>query len=227
MKDIVNILLTKEEIMLALKKALSHQFVDNLRHRHANVQLDSKLRGYVGEFAFKKWMKVNGIEFSASNIKKESNGMDVDFVYQKGDKNISIELKTSLIPDIDQSLEQALERRDIKLIRRKGKSIEGLESNLHVQIIFQQLRLRKDDWLKKQDINLNADPEFIYEQIAAFRYKKDTFLVGWIDKPTLIQLVNAKPQHLQIWKYGMREFWCCNLQTEALAPLQLIEHLRG
>ncbi len=225
MNAIVHIALTKEEILTALTTALQQNFTDNLRNRHPNVALDSKLRGYVGELAFKKWAKSHGIEFKESNIKDNSSGMDIDFVFESGSKKLDIELKTSLIPDVDQDLQEMMNRRDIKLIRRKHKKVEELDGDVHVQIAFTQLRLRKDDWLKKQRIDFDSDIEDIYDQLAAYRYEKDTFLMGWIDKPSLIVQINNKPQHLQKWKYGMREFWTCNLQKHAKKPLTLIAYL--
>lgn len=208
MSAIVHIPLSKEEILTALHTALQQNFIDNLRNRHPNVALDSKLRGYVGEIAFKIWAKSHNIEFKESNIKDYSSGMDIDFVYEVGSKRMDVELKTSLIPDVDQDLLEMMNRRDIKLIRRKGKTIEGLDGDIHVQIAFKQLRLRKDDWLKKQTILFESKLEEVYEQLAAFRYETDTFLLGWIDKAELIKQINEKPQHLQKWKYGVREFWC-------------------
>ena len=227
MKTIIHIPLNQLEIIQCLEKALQHKFIDNLRHRHPNIQLDNKLRGYIGEFAFKKWMQEEGIKLNFSNIRKDSNGMDIDFLYRKAKKKIHIELKTSLIPDIDQSIEQVIERRDIKLIRRQQQPIEELSSDVHVQIIFKQLRLRKDDWLKKQNIDLKKGVERIYEEMAAYRYKTDTFVVGWIDKPSLIELLNSKPKHLRLWKYGMREFWTCNLLNEAKHPKDLKDYLNA
>ena len=226
MSAIVDIPLSKEEILTALHTALQQNFIDNLRNRHPNVALDSKLRGYVGEIAFKKWAKSHNIEFKESNIKDYSSGMDIDFVYEVGSKRMEVELKTSLIPDVDQDLLEMMNRRDIKLIRRKDKTIEGLDGDIHVQIAFKQLRLRKDDWLKKQTIQFDSKLEEVYEQLAAFRYETDTFLIGWIDKAELIQQINEKPQHLQKWKYGMREFWCCNLERDAKEPLSLVTYLK-
>ncbi len=226
MSEIVDIPLSKEEILTALHTALQQNFIDNLRNRHPNVALDSKLRGYVGEIAFKKWAKSHNIEFKESNIKDYSSGMDIDFVYEVGSKRMEVELKTSLIPDVDQDLLEMMNRRDIKLIRRKDKTIEGLDGDIHVQIAFKQLRLRKDDWLKKQTIQFDSKLEEVYEQLAAFRYETDTFLIGWIDKAELIQQINEKPQHLQKWKYGMREFWCCNLERDAKEPLSLVTYLK-
>lgn len=218
--------LTKAEILSALEKALSQNFIDNLRNRHPNVALDSKLRGYVGELAFKKWANAHQIQFKNSNIKDYSSGMDIDFVYEKGNKKLAIELKTSLIPDVDQDLQEMMKRRDIKLIRRRNKSISELDGDIHAQIVFKQLRLRKDDWLKKQTIDFKQELELIFTQLAAYRYESDTYFLGWIDKDTLIRQIEMKPQHLQKWKYGMREFWTCNLEREARPILELVEYFR-
>lgn len=225
MKKPTQILLTKEEVLEALQKSLNQNFIDNLRNRHPNVSLDSKLRGYVGEIAFKKWANANGIEFENSNIKDYSSGMDIDFLFKNEKQSLAIELKTSLIPDSDLYLEEVIRKRDIKLIRRNGKSIEQLDADIHVQIIFKQLRLRKDDWLKKQPITFKENINTIYDQLAAYRYEKDCYLVGWIDKKTLIKQINSKPQHLKKWKYGKREFWCCGLNKDAKPINELTEML--
>ncbi len=51
--DILKIVLTKEEIIVAIAKAKEQNFIDNLRDRHVNVQFGSKLHGYIGEIALK------------------------------------------------------------------------------------------------------------------------------------------------------------------------------
>ncbi len=218
----IQIPLDKDEVMQALEKAIHSNFIDNLRNRHPNVALDSKLRGYVGGVAFKKWLKQNGIAIEQSNVYDETSGIDIDFIY----KGLHIELKTSLLPDADQCLEKAIERRDIKLIKRQGNTIEELNGDLHVQMIFNQLRMRKDEWLEKQRINLKVELEEIYNRIAAYRYEKDCYLVGWIDKKSLVKQIQNKATPLQKWKYGMREFWCCNLEKEAKRPKTLISYLK-
>lgn len=225
MSGILHIPLEKAEIVSALELALSQNFIDNLRNRHPLVALDSKLRGYIGELAFQKWAKTNGIEFQDSNVKDSISGMDIDFIYIHNGKRINIELKTSLIPDVDQDLQEMMHRRDIKLIRRNNATIEELAGDVHVQLIFKQLRLRKDDWLKKQAVNLDEPVEEIYHKIAAYRYQSDCFLAGWVDKTTLIEQVNQKAKHLKVWKYGKRAFWICNLEREAKTPHQLINYL--
>lgn len=225
MSSAVNIPLSKQEVLSCIELALKHNFIDNLRHRHPNVALDSKIRGYAGELAFRKWMLQNGIEFSDSNQQDQSSGMDIDFVFESRNKRIELELKTSMLPDADEIIACAMKRRDNKLIKRGNQSIQDLKSDLHIQIIFKQLRVRKDEWLKKQRIDFEDSVEVIYNKIAAHRFETDTYLVGWIDKPTLIEQIKNKPGHLQKWKYGMREFWTCNLLREANRPEDLVEYL--
>jgi len=223
----IQIPLTKDEVLQALQQALENTFIDNLRYRHPNVALDSKLRGYVGEVAFKKWLLEHGITALESNLMNESSAMDIDFLIHQGQEDIQLELKTSLIPDADETFERVAKRRDIKLIRRGSKGVEHLEGDVHVQLFYKQLRIRKDEWLKKQNINLKSNLEKLYDKLAAFRYEKDTYLAAWIDKKTLIKQINEKPSHLQLWKYGQRKFWCCNIHRDAKKPISLIDFLNG
>lgn len=223
----INIPLSEAEVKEALRKALQSQFIDNLRFRHPNVQLDSKLRGFVGEIAFKKWMLQHGIDFAATNVSIDQSGMDVDFIFDTGKKHFELELKTSLLPDVDQCIEEFLRHRDIKLIRRGNATIQALKADLHVQFVFTQLRQRKDDWLENQLIDFKATTDEIYEKIAAFRYCKDTYFVAWIDKSSLIKQIESKPKKLQLWKYGKREFWCCNIERESKKPFELVQHLNS
>lgn len=220
--NFIQITLEKDEVMQALEKAIQSNFIDNLRDRHPNVMLDSKLRGYVGEIAFKKWLAQNKIIIEPSNVFDKKSGIDIDFFY----KGLHIELKTSLLPDADQCLEKAIERRDIKLIKRQGNTIEELSGDIHVQMIFNQLRMRKDAWLGIQIIDVKTNIEKIYKSIAAYRYERDCYLVGWIDKKSLIKQIHNKDSFLQKWKYGMREFWCCNLEKDAKRPEELLKFLK-
>jgi len=212
-KHVIHIPLSKVEVLQALQKALQYDFIDNLRNRHINVQLDSKLRGYIGELAFKKWMAEQGILFEQSNVKDESSGMDIDFIFKTEDsKSIEIELKTSLLPDIDETIENSFSKRDIKLIRRGHDSIEQLKGDVHVQFYFKQLRMRKDEWLKQQEVDIEKENiESLYAKLAAYRYMDDTYFMGWIDKKSLVKQLINKSKYLQKWKYGQREFWCCTI----------------
>ena len=236
--------------MQAMEQALAHNFIDNLRNRHPNVAFDSKLRGYVGELAFRKWLDQNEIRNYSCNHADENSGMDVDFLFERKEKPLSLELKTSLIPDADETFETLAEKRDIKLIRRGAQSIAELKGDVHVQLFFKQLRLRKDDWLKSRtNISDFLEPkdferppagragsrrvrggtqiEKIYHEFAAFRYEKDTYLAAWIDKPTLVKQIEQKPIKQQKWKYGKREFWCCNLKREAKPIEEMVFYLKA
>ena len=67
---------------MKLSLAKEQNFIDNLRDRHVNVQFDSKLRGYIGEIALKKWFLENNIKITTTNYFEEDIGIDVDFEYK-------------------------------------------------------------------------------------------------------------------------------------------------
>ena len=126
-EDSICLTLTDDEIKFVMEKARTQLFIsktDNLRNRHANIQYDCILRGYIGEFAITKWMNEKGIFFDKTNYKAAGENIDIDFLYN-GKK---IELKTSLIPDADFTIENAIER-----IRSEGdifKPVLGKGINL-------------------------------------------------------------------------------------------------
>ena len=226
--DIIAIPLQKQEILRAIEIAKNQTFLNNLRERHSNVSFDSKLRGYVGEIALLRWLKSHDIVVTPTNYVTNESGMDIDFIYKLKNKNLEIELKTSLIPDVDKTLEKALQKRDIKIIRRNNESLENLKSDVHIQLYYNQLRSAKDNWLITKNIDLNSnDLEYLYETLGARRYLTDTYLCAWIDKPTLISLLNNKPNNNKTWRYEMREFWNCNINYDAKKPLDLITYLQN
>lgn len=222
------IAVTEQQIYEAIEQAKEQLFIDNLRNRSHNVALDSKIRGYIGEIAVKTWFATHDIHFSSTNKLNRKSNMDVDFIYQGKSKSVEIELKTSLVPDQDRSIENAICQRDIKLIRRGDETIEQLKSDVHIQLFFNQRRAAKDIWLKEQpSIKDSNSVQEIYDRLACFRYLNDTFLIGWIDKPTLIQQINKKPDFLKKWSYGQRQFWTCSLEKEAKPMESIIPFLRA
>jgi Holliday junction resolvase-like predicted endonuclease len=226
--DIVSIELQKDEIMSAIAKAKSQLFIDNLRNRHPNVSFDSKLRGYIGELAMKRWLEERNITLITENYIEEGGNIDVDLIFRKNETILDIELKTSLIPDRDEKFENVLLNRDIKLIRRGNQTIEDLKSDIHIQVYFRQLTKAKDEWLKQQKIDLsNNDLDYLYKSFGASRYENDTYLFAWIDKPTLIKQINAKRVNDRYWTFGMRQFWSCNLRSDAKKPIELVEYLNS
>ncbi len=222
------ITVSKEQIILAIEQAKKNIFIDNLRNRSINVAFDSKIRGYVGEISVKKWFEDQGIFFEEKSQKASHNLMDIDFIFQGNHSKIEIELKTSLIPDEDITIENAIHKRDIKLIRRNNEPIEALKSDVHLQLFFKQRRAAKDMWLKKQDeIKPQDNVEMIYQALGCYRYLDDTYLIAWIDKKKLIDQIHKKTEKTKMWSYGKRQFWTCNIENEAKPIKDLILFLKS
>lgn len=224
-KDFVNIRLSKDEILLCMQKARDNKFLDNLRNRHPNVQFDCKVRGYVGEMAIRKWFESENIDIEASDYIEGDDSIDIDFKV----KGRNIEIKTSLIPDKDGSLDNVLEKRDIKLICRNNQPIEQLRGDIHVQIYFRQRTRKKDEWLKKQRVNVKKDGlETLYGSFRADAYINTTYIVAWIDKDSLVERISKMPENDRQWSFkgSFRRFWTCKLK-QANQPKSLIDYLRG
>jgi hypothetical protein len=154
----------------------------------------------------------------------EDDQVDIDFFY----KGKNMELKTSLVPDADQTIQNAVLNRDLKLIKREGK-IENLRGDIHLQVFFNQKRKAKDNWLKTLKIDfISKDPKIIYNSICAWRYKEDMFFVGWIDKSTLIERIHSLLEQERTWTFqkSKREFWTCKIQN-CHKPSELIDYLKS
>jgi len=222
--DALQIMLTKEEVISCLKKTRQRNFIDNLRIRHANVQFDCKLRGYVGELAIRKWFMQKGIALDATNYLEDGNNMDIDFLA----KGKNIELKTSLIPDSDGDLSNVIAKRDIKLIKRGADNIEQLRGDIHLQIYYNQRTTKKDNWLKSQTIDLLGDDEYLYNSFQAKCYLNSIFFVAWIDKPSLVKKINSLPVNQRCWSFrnSQRLFWNCKLH-QSKKPVEIINYLNS
>ncbi len=213
---------TEADVKQAIQQALAHHFIDNLRHRSPNVAFDSKLRGYVGEIALKNWFRSQGIDVTTRNYIPDGANIDIDFAYH----GLDIELKTSLVPDADQTLENAFARRDLKLICRGKPSVAYLKGDVHVQIFYNHRRKQKDTWLQAQRIPLESkNVETIYDAILGKSYIRHTYLFGWIDKATLVKRLEAMPATQRTWAYAQRTFWKCPLSS-CFPPDQLIAYLQ-
>ncbi len=225
-EDIICISLIDEEIKLVMEKArkqLSISKLDNIRPRHANIQYDCILRGYIGEYAITKWLRQHDIVFDKTNYMSDEDNVDVDFFY----KGKNIELKTSLIPDADVRLENSVACRDIKLIKRENDIIH-LRGDIHLQIFFDQKRKAKDEWLASRMIDLeNMEIDELFNQILARCYRDTTYFVGWIDKTTLVTKINSLPEAARTWtfKHAQKQFWNCKI-SECNKPTNLPAYLK-
>jgi hypothetical protein len=223
--DIICLPLADEEIKWVMQRAREQFSIakrDNLRNRHINIQYDCILRGYIGEYAMRRWLEENDIILTATNFRNDDDNIDIDFLYKGKD----IELKTSLVPDGDISIEKSISLRDIKLIKRENK-IEDLRGDIHLQIYFNQKRKAKDDWLKEQEINIEEENiDVLFEKLLCRCYRATVYFVGWIDKVSLIEKINALPPIRQTWTFAnaKRDFWNCKI-SESRAPLELPSYL--
>ncbi|MFT6149155.1 MAG: hypothetical protein ACJAUH_001841 [Saprospiraceae bacterium] len=224
-QDFIQLPITKATIFNALEKARTQNFHDNLRHRPPIVQLDSSIRGYIGEVSLKTWFANQNIAFSESNTMNESENMDIDFTFHGKNRDYNVEVKTSLVADIDKSWDDVLRKRDIKLIRRGTATIEELSGDLHLQIYFYGHRKKRDNFLKSLNLNLDLPSHELYDKMELKNYLGNTYFIGWIDKPTLVKQIQSKSK--KTWAFGMREFWLCNLGKEAKKPLGILEYLQG
>ena len=225
--DAILLPLTEAEIKTVMQKALAQFDIakrDNLRNRHINIQYDCILRGYIGEYAISKWLTENGITLTATNYVTDGDAMDIDFLY----KQKNIELKTSLLPDVDVNVETAIAKRDIKVIQRE-KIIEDLKGDIHLQILYNQRRKAKDEWLQQQIINFSQiEIDELYDKILAKAYLSTCYFVGWIDKDILIQNINILPIEKRMWSFknSKRTFWNCKI-VNSNAPFSLLQFLKN
>ncbi len=236
--DVVRLEVDEAMIKEAIRKGLQKVFEDNLRHRDPRVQLDCKIRGYVGEMAIKRFFDGYGITFAATNEIRDGDHIDIDLRY----KDYSLEIKTSLVPDSDAEvsdppmvrIQKCIQNphRDIKLIRRCEK-IEDLGGDIHVQIYFAHLRQKRDQFLQATPIDLlrldpknNGHIERIYAAFKARTYIDRTFFVAWVDKESLKSYIASLPKKLQTWRYEKREFWRCPFRECAKKPRAIVGYLR-
>jgi hypothetical protein len=226
-KDIIHLPLSETEIKACIKKAIENLSIssrDNLRNRHPNIQFDCMLRGYIGEFAFHKWLNQYELKVEATNLRLVGDSIDIDFLY----KGRSLELKTSLIPDADKNIATAIAKRDIKLIKREN-SIDNFRGDIHLQVFYAQKRKAKDTWLKTADINLNTnDVDYLYKALLAKAYINSTYFVGWIDKNTLVDSIKKLNENQREWTFkgSLRKFWNCKI-SNSNKPEELIAFLKA
>ncbi|MDR1585112.1 MAG: hypothetical protein LBS07_02910, partial [Prevotellaceae bacterium] len=58
-------------------------------------------------------------------------------------------------------------------------------------------------------------------------YRNSAYFVAWMDKPALIQRINAMPPERRTWTFegAKRDFWNCKIR-DAKAPGTLIGYLK-
>ncbi len=222
-RDSILLPVNDDTLANAVEYSLATHFIDNLRNRHSAVRLDSMIRGKIGELALKHWLEKNDVSIIDTNIPVELYSPDTDLRIQSS-TILSCEIKTSLVPDSWYSLEQTLEKADIKIIKRE-KYIADIRNNIHIQIFFNFYRDKRDSWLRSLNLSRdNITVEKVIETLKISSYKNQTFFVAWIDTDTLTRQLALMES--PIWSYGKREFWKCNIQTQSKCPRNLIQYIK-
>lgn len=217
---------SKSEVLGIIDKAKANIRIssyENVRLRHMNVQFDCLLRGYIGEFAMWKFLASNGVVIDSVNHMPFDGGMDIDFVIN----GLHVELKTSLVPDVDVDIRNVVSRRDIKILKRSS-TIEGLRGDVHIQLYINQRRKAKDDFLVGLDVDLSGDSSYLYDVLWCKRYLDSVYFVGWIDKGSLVERLNKLEASEREWSFSgsIRSFWKCPLR-ESRTPLEIIDFFKG
>ena len=213
--------ITDEDLEWAVEKALKVDFIDNLRERATFVKLDSKIRGYLGEICTSRFLTTNGIKILGTDQYQSEDNEDKDILVQNNFREIILEIKTSLIPDVWKTLDEVLKRADIKIIRRETDYHE-IRADFHLQIYFNQYRKRRDDFLRSisgspHDYSLS---EII--DVMKLRTLRQVF-VAWMSKPDLIAFLDE--QAVKTWHYKLREFWRCPISISK-EPALLIDAIK-
>ena len=207
--DIKTFDISANDIRDAVAKALEDTFIDNLRDRHPLVQLDSKVRGNLGESLILRILHEMNIDVINTGTSEEDD-TDIDIIINsKNDENIKIEVKTSLVPDSWKTLDAVLRNGDIKIIEREARC-EDIRSDIHVQIYYNLLTNQRDNYLSSlnDDISSLSVDELI--DLLRLDQLRQAF-VAWIDKKTLIASINRLPLHQRTWRFSYREFWKCRI----------------
>lgn len=225
--NLVQLPITQNQLRQALSKALLHNFTDNLRTRPKTIQLDCKIRGYLGEIAIKNWFYTHQIYFTHTNLSANNFEIDIDLAFKTNNKTYNLEVKTSLIPDNYKTIQNSLNFCDIKIIKRTN-TIEELSGDVHLQIYFNLLRKNREDKLSNKLPDWN-NLENIIQILDLEQYLNNTFFVAWIDKPTLIQQINCLPKTDSTWTFlnAQKKFWKCNLKSSGKNPLHIIDYLKN
>ena len=222
--EIQKINLSHAELIEAIKHARKEHFLDNLRDRNEFVAFDSKVRGYIGEIFLKGLFLSNGIKIRKIDYASDDVETDIDFEIESSTGEVlTIECKTSLVPDVYQTIENCIKRCDIKIIRRE-KHYTRIPIDIHIQIYFDELRKVRDTRLSR--ISKHVD-DYNDEELFSLLSLDSLggYFVAWEDKESLNGYLESLEMYERIWKFGFRSFWRCPL-SNAKAPADLINFLK-
>lgn len=95
------------------------------------------------------------------------------------------------------------------MIKRED-DINSLRGDIHLQVFFDQRRKAKDEWLASRMIDVEeAGIDELFDKMLARCYRSSIYVVGWIDKPTLIAEIEKLNLTDRTWSFkdSQRLFW--------------------
>ena len=232
--------ITKDDIYEAIEKALSANFIDNLRDRHPAVAFDSKVRGYVGECGIKKWLKSFNYEADSINVITDTYKADIDIIIKGSTKDHLTEIKTSAKPDkwVDKKfgtddvlLQNCIESGDIKLFSNTKNISNDLDRDIYIQIYFGVKTIEHDNYIKgiydknSKILEQPFDYNQIYNEFGFFNYIERCYFVAWIDKKTAVDNNLKLSENKRIYTIKKRDFYTCKIK-DAYAPHWILSYLR-
>lgn len=225
--DIIKLNIEKGDVIEAIEKAKRHQFLDNLRRRSPIVAFDSKVRGYLGEIAIKKWLIDHGVtDFRTRGLDEHSCDVDLDIILNNTD--ISCEIKTSKIPDSIGTLEKVVNSCDIKIIKRNDFIMA--DRDVYIQIYYNLLTKVHDKVLiyrySETGVGADSNAELIYETYSYWRYLDNTFFVAWDHKSNIEDRLLSLPEDKRTYSISMRTFYSCPIRCSC-EPDQIIEYIKN
>lgn len=222
MNDFIKLNILDDDIDEAINYARHHVFLDNLRNRSSFVQLDTKMRGKIGEIGIRRLLDVSGISIIKSDVMDDGTNVDIDLLVGYGASHNKIEIKISLIPDKWKKMDEVMENADIKFIKRE-EDYHCIPMDVCVQIYFNSYRSERDEYLKqlKEDIS-NMTNDEIKSKLDVSNLRQ--IFVAWIDKVSLINFLDSQKE--KVWNFGRRKFWRCPLKISR-KPSELVGFLKG
>ncbi len=231
--DIILLNVSREDVLGAINKAKRHHFIDNLRNRHIIVSFDSKVRGYLGEIAIKKWLVENGINrFRSNNINDNMYACDIDLEVLSGlNRRYTCEIKTSKIPDYTRNdMQKVINDCDIKIIKRDPGDNINIDRDIYIQIYYGLLTRKHDNFLisryNERKINISSDANTIYETYEYKRYIDNIYFVAWEEKNNITRRLQNMSIANRVYTIGKRTFYTCKLR-DSIEPIALIDFLKN
>lgn len=230
--DVIKIEIERADIFEAIRMAKGHNFIDNLRHRSPIVSFDSKVRGYLGEIALKKWLRAHNINNFRSNRITNMYICDIDLALVKDGRIINCEIKTSKMPHClaNNSLRSIIDRCDIKIIKRNNTDEIIIDNDVYLQIYYFLSTQEHDRFLidtyEATQVDADCSVEEIYDVYRYYDYIDKTYLVAWDERNHITQNLLRMRVEEQTYRIAMRTFYSCRLSS-AFAPIELIDFLNS